>query len=104
MYRSDAFDADKPTTVVFCSMGHATFSVCVVQFVQGKLVVLCERSDRVGGRDMDECLMRCFAEQFKKKTGCDVFTNKKASFKLEDEVTRTKKILSANSESKCSCE
>lgn len=104
MYRSDAFDADKPTTVVFCSMGHATFSVCVVQFVQGKLTVLCERSDRVGGRDMDECLMRCFAEQFKKKTGCDVLTNKKASFKLEDAVTRTKKILSANSEATCSCE
>merc|ERR1711920_1004764 len=52
----------------------------------------------VGGRDMDECLMRVFSEQFKKKHGCDPLSNKKASFKLEDSVTKTKKILSANQE------
>merc|ERR1719253_765217 len=91
-------------TVAFCSMGHTLFSVSVVQFVRGKLTVLGEKSDKVGGRDMDECLMRVFAEQFKKKTGCDVLSNKKASFKLEDAVTKTKKILSANNEAGVSCE
>merc|ERR1719163_1816689 len=91
-------------TVAFCSMGHTLFSVSIVQFVRGKLTVLCERSDKVGGRDMDECLIRTFAEQFKKKTGCDVLSNKKAAFKLEDAVTKTKKILSANSEASISCE
>merc|ERR1719359_1621463 len=79
-------------------MGHTLFSVSIVSFVRGKLTVLCEKSDKVGGRDMDECLMRVFAEQFKKKTGCDVLSNKKAAFKLEDSVTKTKKILSANYE------
>jgi len=74
------------------------FSVSIVQFVRGKLSVLCEKSDKVGGRDMDECLMRVFAEQFQKKHGCDPLSNKKASFKLEDSVTKTKKILSANNE------
>jgi len=29
--------------------------------------VVCEKSDKVGGRDMDECLMREFAAQFTKK-------------------------------------
>jgi len=104
IYRSNDFDPEKPMTVAFCSMGHTLFSVSIVSFVRGKLTVLCEKSDKVGGRDMDECLMRVFAEQFKKKTGCDVLSNKKASFKLEDAVTKTKKILSANSEAGVSVE
>jgi heat shock protein 4 len=79
-------------------MGHTMFSVSIVQFVRGKLSVVCEKSDKVGGRDMDECLMRVFAGQFQKKHGCDPLSNKKASFKLEDSVSKTKKILSANNE------
>ena len=43
--------------------GHSNFSVAIVQFLKGKLTVLCERSDKVGGRDMDECLIRAFAAQ-----------------------------------------
>merc|ERR1712061_68354 len=71
----------------------------------GKLRVLCEKSDKVGGRDLDECLMREFAQQFSKKVkGADVLANKKAAFKLEDAVTKTKKILSANSEAAISVE
>jgi len=98
IYRSNDFDAEKPTTVAFCAMGHTLFSVSVVQFVRGKLTVICEKSDKVAGRDMDECLMRVFAEQFQKKYGCDPLSNKKAAFKLEDAVTKTKKVLSANYE------
>merc|ERR1712048_792215 len=98
IYRSNDFDAEKPCTVAFCSMGHSIFSVSVVQFVKGKLTVLCEASDKVGGRALDECLMREFRAQFKKKVGCDPLSNKKAAFKLEDSVTKTKKILSANAE------
>eukprot|EP00930_Biecheleria_cincta_P026257 TRINITY_DN1852_c0_g2_i1.p1 TRINITY_DN1852_c0_g2~~TRINITY_DN1852_c0_g2_i1.p1 ORF type:complete len:752 (-),score=142.79 TRINITY_DN1852_c0_g2_i1:61-2316(-) len=103
-FRSNNFDAEKPTTVAFCSMGHSVFSVAIVQFLKGRLTVLCERSDTVGGRDMDECLIRSFAGQFKKKTGLDILANKKACFKLEEAVTKTKKILSANSEASLSCE
>lgn len=103
-FRTTNFDTDKPHTVAFCQMGHAVFSVAIVQFFKGRLTILCEKSAKVGGRDMDECLIRAFAEQFKKKSGCDVLSNKKALFKLEDAVTKTKKILSANSESGISCE
>lgn len=98
IYRSNDFDETKPMTVAFASMGHSLFSVSIVQFIRGKLTVLCEKSDKVGGRDMDECLMRAFAEQFEKKYKCDPLSNKKSAFKLEDAVTKTKKILSANSE------
>lgn len=104
IYRTNDFDEEKPLTVAFCSMGYSIFSVSVVQFVKGKLKVVCERSDKVGGRDMDECLMREFAAQFKKKVGCDPLSNKKASFKLEDAVVKCKKILSANSDAPINCE
>lgn len=104
IYRSNDFDAEKPMTVVFCSAGQSIFSVSVVQFVKGKLTVLCERNDKVGGRELDECLMREFAAQFKKKVGCDALSNKKAAFKLEDAVMKTKKVLSANSEAPINCE
>jgi len=104
IYRSNDFDPEKPMTVAFCSMGHALFSVSIVQFLRGKLNVLSERCELVGGRDMDECLMREFAAQFQKKVGCDPLSNKKAAFKLEDSVTKTKKILSANWEAGISVE
>merc|ERR1712107_513662 len=55
IYRTNDFDAETPCTVAFCSVGHSTFSVSIVQFVKGKLTVLCEKSDKVGGRDMEEC-------------------------------------------------
>lgn len=104
IFRNDAFDSNKPTTVAFCSMGHTVFSVSIVQFKKGKLNVLCEKSDKVGGRDMDECLMRRFAERFQKQSGCDPLSASKPQFKLEDSVTKTKKILSANSEASISVE
>jgi len=104
IYRSNDFDPEKPMTVAFCSIGQSIFSVSIVQFIRGKLSVLCERNDKVGGRELDECLMREFSAQFKKKVGCDPLTNKKAAFKLEDAVMKTKKILSANNEAGITCE
>jgi len=104
IYRSNEFDPEKPCTVAFCNMGHTMFSVSIVQFVRGKLTVIAEKADKVGGRDMDECLMREFAAQFKKKVGCDPLSTKKAAFKLEEAVNKTKKILSANFEAGISCE
>jgi len=104
IYRSNDFDPEKPMTVAFCSMGISLFSVSIVQFVRGKLTVVCEKSEKVGGRALDECLMRAFAEQFQKKHGCDPLSTKKSAFKLEDAVMKTKKILSANNEAPLSCE
>lgn len=104
IYRTKEFDPEKPLTVAFCSMGVSIFSVSIVQFVRGSLSVICEKSDKVGGRELDECLMRAFAGQFQKKHGCDPLSNKKSAFKLEDAVMKTKKILSANSEANVNVE
>mmetsp|Transcript_42470 Transcript_42470/g.99652 ORF Transcript_42470/g.99652 Transcript_42470/m.99652 type:complete len:833 (-) Transcript_42470:68-2566(-) len=98
IYRSNDFDPEKPMTVAFCSLGHSVFSVTIVQFVRGKLQIICEKSDKVGGRDMIECLMKEFGAQFEKKHGMDPMGNKKSAFKMEEAVLKTMKTLSANSE------
>ena len=43
----------EPLQVAFCSVGHSLFSVSIVQFVRGKLNVVVERNDKVGGREME---------------------------------------------------
>jgi len=75
-----------------------------VQFVKGKLTVICESSDKVGGRDMDMCLMKVFGAEFEKKHGCNPLDNKKAAFKLEDAVAKTKKVLTSNNEAAVGCD
>jgi len=104
IYRTANFHAENPITVAFCSMGHSIFSVSIVQFIRGKLKVLCEKSDKVGGRDMDFVLMKHFAAEFEKKYHCNPLNNKRSFLKLEDSVAKTKKTLSANNEAGIACE
>lgn len=104
IYRSNDFDPEKPMTVVFCSMGHVVFSVAIVQFTRGKLWVLYERSAKVGGRDMDECLMRKISTKFETLTGCNPLSNTRAKYKLEEAIWKTKKTLSSNSQANITCE
>lgn len=47
---------------------------------------------------MDECLKKESAAQFQRTFECDPLSNKKASFKLEDDALRTKNNWSASSE------
>jgi len=105
IYRSNEFHEENATTVAFASTGHSQFSLSVVQFIKGKLKVIAEASDRFcGGRDMDEVLIRHFAAEFEKKHGMDPLKNKKSILKLEDAVTKTKKILSSNAEAQIGVE
>merc|ERR1719316_2509212 len=105
IYRSNDFDAEKPLNVMFVNSGHAHTSAFVASFVRGKLTVLSEASTAyVSGRAMDLTLMKHFGGQFQKKYGCDPLSNKKARFKLEEAVRKTKSILSANAEATISIE
>merc|ERR1719316_2455309 len=105
IYRSNDFDAEKPLNVMFVNSGHAHTSAFVASFVRGKLTVLSEASTAyVSGRAMDLTLMKYFGGQFQKKYGCDPLSNKKARFKLEEAVRKTKSILSANAEATISIE
>ena len=49
-----------------------------------------------GGRMFDKVLVKYFAEEFKSKTKLDPFSKPKAVLKLETEVEKIKKQMSAN--------
>jgi heat shock protein 4 len=105
IYRSNDFDVEKASNVLFVNVGHAHASAFAVSFVKGKLTVLSETSTtKVSGRNLDLILMKYFAEKFQKKVGADPMSNLKARYKLEEAVRKTKATLSANAEAPVSVE
>ena len=100
IYRSSEFDEKIPANVAFVSMGHSHFSCSIASFTRSQLTILSEVTDRtVGGRNLDRLLMEHFAEGFRKNTGgLDALASAKTRYKIEEAVSKMKKVLSANSE------
>ena len=96
--KTDLPAADEPSRyIAFVDIGHSDYSVSIVAFNKGSLVVKGTAYDRhFGGRDLDYALVQHFAAEFKTKYKIDVLTNKKALFRLSASVEKLKKILSAN--------
>lgn len=98
LYRRQHF-TDAKTIVTFVSVGHSAASVCIAAFTSAGGEILAEVSNPdLGGRDMDFLIAQHFAGVFEKQHGMNPLENIKAKLKLEDQAERTKKILSANSE------
>ncbi|KAH8547521.1 heat shock protein 70 family [Umbelopsis sp. PMI_123] len=88
---------DKPKNVVFCDIGHSSYSVSVVSFIKGQLTVRGTAYDRhFGGRNFDQVIVDRLAAEFKEKYKIDVFSNNKALFRLRTAAEKCKKVLSAN--------
>lgn len=105
IYRANEFDAENPSVVAFCAMGHTSFSVSLVKFVPAKLEVLSEVCARhCGGRDLDLALMNYFGQEFANKTGLDCLSKPRSRLKLEEAVQKTKKTLSTVNEASCAVE
>lgn len=99
IYRSNTFDAERPSRVAFVGIGHGSTTVSVVEFVKGELRVLAVVSDKtLGGRHVDLAIMKHFAAIFAQRYNIDPMKNRKAFLKLEEAATKAKKVLSANSE------
>jgi heat shock 70kDa protein 4 len=91
---------DKPKNVVFCDIGHSSYSVSVVSFIKGQLTVRGTAYDRhFGGRNFDQVIVERLAAEFKEKYKIDVFSNNKALFRLRTAAEKCKKVLSANPQS-----
>lgn len=88
---------EKPRHVVFCDIGHSSYSVAVVAFVKGQLSIKSTAFDRhFGGRNFDQVIVDHLAEEFKAKKNIDVYSNNKAIFRLRAAAEKLKKVLSAN--------
>ncbi|CAK9783188.1 putative heat shock protein [Cutaneotrichosporon oleaginosum] len=85
--------------VVFVDVGHSCYSVAVVAFSKGQLVVKGVAHDRnFGGRNFDYALVEHFAKEFNAKYKIDCFSSPKTIFRLTAGCERLKKVLSANTE------
>lgn len=93
------FSKDKPTHVMFVDMGATTYSVTIVDFQPGKLVVKSAQYDLdLGGRDFDaviaEWIATKFEEKYKGKLSGSPRDNPKVMLKLLVAAEKAKKTLS----------
>lgn len=97
IYKSarNLFHESEPQYTMFIDIGHASYTVSVVAFVQGKLQVKSAAFDRfLGGRDFDLALARDAAKNFQDKYKIDPLADPKARIKLLSACEKSKKNLS----------
>lgn len=93
------FTKEKPTHVMFIDMGATTYTVSIVDFLPGKLVVKSAQYDvDLGGRDFDrtiaDWIATKFEEKFKGKLSGSPKGNAKVMLKLTAAAEKAKKTLS----------
>ncbi|GLE08797.1 hypothetical protein PINS_up020212 [Pythium insidiosum] len=89
------FHESEPQHVMFIDMGHASYTVSVVAFVQGKLQVKSATFDRfLGGRDFDFALAQEVAQEFQGKHKINPLAEPKSRIKLLSACEKAKKNLS----------
>ncbi|GBE59226.1 heat shock protein [Babesia ovata] len=105
VYRVKQLSDETPTTVAIVMIGHSHASAAVCDFYQNHVEILSKVSRQdLGGRNLDYMLMKHMADGFEKKYGCNPLENRKIRLKLEAVAVKTKRVLSANSESGYSAE
>lgn len=85
------FVPDKPTYVMFIDIGATAYSVCLVAFEPGKLIVKSTQYDKdLGGRDFDLLIANWFASKFEEK-----YKGKLSARPMEKPKVRIKILASA---------
>ncbi|KAF4946684.1 hypothetical protein FSARC_14134 [Fusarium sarcochroum] len=88
---------ERPRRVCFIDIGHSSYTVSIVEFKKGELVVKATTWDKdFGGRDFDRALVEHLAKEFKGKYKVDIMTHGRALARTIAAAEKTKKILSAN--------
>jgi heat shock 70kDa protein 4 len=93
------FSKDHPTYIMFIDMGATSYTVSVVAFETGKLVVKsCFFDENLGGRDIDELIAQWiagkFEEKYKGKLSGKPMEQPKVLIKLLAAAEKAKKTLS----------
>jgi heat shock protein 4 len=97
IYKSarNLFHETEPQHVMFIDLGHASYTVSIVAFVQGRLTVQSAAFDRfLGGRDFDVVIAKDAAAKFAAKFKTDPLENPKSRLKLLSACEKAKKNLS----------
>ncbi|RLN95934.1 hypothetical protein BBJ28_00022539 [Nothophytophthora sp. Chile5] len=97
IYKSarNLFHETEPQHVMFIDLGHASYTVSIVAFVQGRLSVKSAAFDRfLGGRDFDMVIAKDAAAKFAAKFKTDPLAHPKSRLKLLSACEKAKKNLS----------
>ncbi|KAG1690943.1 hypothetical protein DVH05_027402 [Phytophthora capsici] len=97
IYKSarNLFHESEPQHVMFIDLGHASYTVSIVAFVQGRLTVQSAAFDRfLGGRDFDMVIAKDVAAKFAEKYKTNPLENPKSRIKLLSACEKAKKNLS----------
>lgn len=82
--------------ILVFDLGGGTLDVTVMEFGDGVFEVLSTSGDtQLGGTDMDEAIINFLSEDFKKKEGIDLKTDKNAYIRLKDAAEKAKIELSS---------
>jgi len=97
--RKEFANKDEPTHVMFIDLGATSYTVSVVDFVPGKLIVKSTQSDSdLGGREFDLKIAQWFADKFeekyKGKLSAKPMSKPKVMLKLLAAAEKAKKTLS----------
>jgi len=93
------FEKEKPTNVMFIDLGASQYTVTIVSFEPGKLIVKSSCYDaNLGGRDFDQCIANHLADKFyekySKKLSAKPQSKPKVMLKLLTAAEKAKKTLS----------
>jgi len=97
--RKEFANKETPTHVMFIDLGATAYSVSIVDFVPGKLIVKSSQFDAdLGGREFDMLIAQWFADKFeekyKGKLSCKPMSKPKVMLKLLAAAEKAKKTLS----------
>jgi len=97
--KKNELSAGKQRIVAFIDFGHSKTCITFASFMQGRIKILRQHSERnLGARNIDFLLFQTFLQEFKKKFGLDLNDNFRARLKMLDAIEKLRKLLTANKE------
>ncbi len=93
------FDKKKEEKIVVYDFGGGTYDVSVLEVGEDVVEVKATGGDsQMGGRDIDQAIIKWVADEFKKDSGIDVSTDKLALQRLDESAEKAKHELSTATE------
>ena len=93
---SYGLDNEKEQKIMVYDLGGGTFDVSIIEIGEGVIEVLATAgNNKLGGDDFDDAVTKYMLEEFQKKEGVDLSTDKMAMQRLKEAAEKAKKELSS---------
>jgi hypothetical protein len=95
----NAINPNSSKYILFIDMGHSKTTFFISEFrPQFFRVACCESDPFLGGREMDKLIFTHLCGLFYNQNKIDISTNKKSAFRLMEQITKARKVLTGNQE------